>query len=858
MPYDLREEQGRPVTIKDEGVTLTTNVASIDFAGAGVTGTTIGDAVTETIPGGGGGTPGGSNTQFQYNNAGAFGGTDWVYDNVTTNAAIGTTVNALYNVNLQKTQAPGAGALSVGFFNLSTSTPTGAAASHVGTFSRGNTTGVQNVAQVAGGQFSGRHSGSGTGSDIVGVVFDGDHNGTNTVTNLYGSWHRVNSLSSGTTTFSYGAFIRTFLYAAGNIGDAYQIYMADPFYGSTGRITNLYGIYAEPQTVGTGDNYFIYYNNTTSGFYVAGDGKTGIGVVSPTFRLDVGGDQRISATTNQQLLYTNSTPVEGTKGIRSEISSATGTINYSGFISAPTSGVAKTAGTTNAFEASITVNAGDNGGTYIAFNAGSLAATSSTAIGVDVGTGWDTGLRIQSGGATVVGSIRTDTSLIVEETGAGTDTITIQAPASIGASYTLTLPVDDGGANQVLTTDGSGVLSWTTPAGSGDFVGPASATDNAIVRFDGATGKLGQNSGVLVDDSSNISPVTNDVGALGTTSLKWADLFLADGGVINFNSGDVVLTHSANTLTMSGQESFAITQAAATTGAPTGLTFTGGAHTGLTASTNVPAVHFNIDQTVQHATGALTTQTAVLIDAPTYSFVGASTLSTASTVHITGAPFQGTNASIESAYGLSIDSSASGAALAASLSIAPQGIANGVGATQAVLGIAVADFGTNIAAGNQTATTDLCFGIGIIAPSFESITNVRTFTTAASLYVSGAPRNNGNIVFTDGPYAVLVESGISKIAGSVEFGYEEKTANYTPSTDDHIINCTTNSFDITLPTAVGKTGRRYTIKNSGSGKTITMKTTSAQTMDGVASGAITLAYRDSYTFVSDGANWIIV
>lgn len=38
----------------------------------------------------------------------------------------------------------------------------------------------------------------------------------------------------------------------------------------------------------------------------------------------------------------------------------------------------------------------------------------------------------------------------------------IKAPATIGANYTLTLPVDDGTASQVLSTDGSGVLSWVS------------------------------------------------------------------------------------------------------------------------------------------------------------------------------------------------------------------------------------------------------------------------------------------------------------------------------------------------------------------------------------------------------------
>jgi hypothetical protein len=38
----------------------------------------------------------------------------------------------------------------------------------------------------------------------------------------------------------------------------------------------------------------------------------------------------------------------------------------------------------------------------------------------------------------------------------------------------------------------------------GNTVGPASAVDNAIVRFDGTTGKLVQNSGVAVDDNNNV------------------------------------------------------------------------------------------------------------------------------------------------------------------------------------------------------------------------------------------------------------------------------------------------------------------------------------------------------------------
>lgn len=52
MPFTNPQEFGRPITIKDEGVPIATNVGSIDFVGAGVEGIASGGDVTETIPGG--------------------------------------------------------------------------------------------------------------------------------------------------------------------------------------------------------------------------------------------------------------------------------------------------------------------------------------------------------------------------------------------------------------------------------------------------------------------------------------------------------------------------------------------------------------------------------------------------------------------------------------------------------------------------------------------------------------------------------------------------------------------------------------------------------------------------------------
>ena len=48
------------------------------------------------------------------------------------------------------------------------------------------------------------------------------------------------------------------------------------------------------------------------------------------------------------------------------------------------------------------------------------------------------------------------------------------------------------------------------------------------------------------------APSTSDGQALGTSSLMFSDLFLASASVINFNNGDVTLTHGSNLLTLDG------------------------------------------------------------------------------------------------------------------------------------------------------------------------------------------------------------------------------------------------------------------------------------------------------------------
>ncbi len=110
-------------------------------------------------------------------------------------------------------------------------------------------------------------------------------------------------------------------------------------------------------------------------------------------------------------------------------------------------------------------------------------------------------------------------------------------------------------------------------------------------------------------------------------------------------------------LSINGDASFA--PAATGSVSRTAFTITDAAHTTMAASTEATSVNFNLSSTKQFATGALTTQRAMRIQAPTYSFVGASTITTASTLSISGAPIAGTNATITNAYALNIESGTS-------------------------------------------------------------------------------------------------------------------------------------------------------------------------------------------------------
>ena len=93
-------------------------------------------------------------------------------------------------------------------------------------------------------------------------------------------------------------------------------------------------------------------------------------------------------------------------------------------------------------------------------------------------------------------------------------------PAAPAGAFNVKWQKDSGAPNNVsanvdygagLTVSGGELIADTSVLG--DVDGPGSATDNAITRFDGTTGKLIQNSAVTIADTGDVTATFTDAGA---------------------------------------------------------------------------------------------------------------------------------------------------------------------------------------------------------------------------------------------------------------------------------------------------------------------------------------------------------
>lgn len=183
----------------------------------------------------------------------------------------------------------------------------------------------------------------------------------------------------------------------------------------------------------------------------------------------------------------------------------------------------------------------------------------------------------------------------------------------------------------------------------------------------------------------------------------------------------------------------------------------------------------------------------------------------------------------------------------------------------------------------SSATTNATFPSGTgtlpyIAGS-PAITGAWTFKNAAGIGLLGttsgtisllgqaaAGTYNWNFPITAGASGqYLVSGGGGSTAMTWSYGHiigatATSTATYTVLATDEVLkfDTTSNAITATLPTAIGIQGKVYTLKRiSGSANSVTIATTSSQTIDGITTYTLSAQWK-YVTVISDNANWLII
>jgi hypothetical protein len=157
--------------------------------------------------------------------------------------------------------------------------------------------------------------------------------------------------------------------------------------------------------------------------------------------------------------------------------------------------------------------------------------------------GNDTTAVVAAGGVSLAPhgtSTGNTTSIQFQELAAnGAHYVGFKAADSIAANVIWTLPNADGSANQVIKTDGSGALSWTTPS-SGAVTAINNATANELVTIGSTTTELDAE-GNLTFDGSTLA-VTGDATISDDLGL------ISDAAVLTFGANsEVTVTHVHDT-----------------------------------------------------------------------------------------------------------------------------------------------------------------------------------------------------------------------------------------------------------------------------------------------------------------------
>ena len=129
---------------------------------------------------------------------------------------------------------------------------------------------------------------------------------------------------------------------------------------------------------------------------------------------------------------------------------------------------------------------------------------------------------------------------------------------------------------------------------------------------------------------------------------------------------------------------------------------------------------------------------------------------------------------------------------------------------------------------------------------------VTATSTGANLFLA-APNGTAGAMT---PRAIVV-ADLPPNGNSTQFVTVTSNTTLTNTSTSVLVNATGGAVTITLPTAIGS-NYQYTVKKiDSSANTVTVNTTSAQTIDGASTQVISGQY-NSMTVKSDNNNWYII